>query len=78
MAKTVEVPIPLDPETAATLTDAESRAAAGRLLSRILRPRQDDPLIDAMDRFGTETQANGMTPEILNKELTAHKIERRH
>ena len=37
LAKTVEVPIPLAQDVAATLTDAESRAAAGRLLTRIPR-----------------------------------------
>jgi len=42
MTNTVEVPIPLEPEVAAELVDAESRAAAGRLLSRLLKPRKHD------------------------------------
>ena len=49
MAKEVEVPIPLDPDVAATLTDAESRAAAGRLLSLLLKPgMQDERLAGAV------------------------------
>ena len=79
MTNTVEVPIPLEPEVAAELVDAESRAAAGRLLSRLLKPRKhDDALTDAMDLFAAEARANGLTPEILNQELAAHKLERRH
>jgi putative PIN family toxin of toxin-antitoxin system len=39
MDRTVDVTIPVEPEAAAALADARSRAAVGRLVSRVLRPR---------------------------------------
>lgn len=38
MDKTVDVTIPVDTEAAAALADARNRDAAGRLVSRVLRP----------------------------------------
>lgn len=78
MADKVEVPVPLDPKIAAALADPATRAAAGRLLSRLLKPTDRfEGLAHAMDLFAAEAVANGLTPDILDQELAAHKRERR-
>ena len=79
MGDTVDVTIPIEAEAAAALErDADRRAAVGRLVSLVLRPRPDgDPLLDAMDRLSAEAKARGLTPEILDEELAAHRVERR-
>ena len=77
MAGTVEVVIPVEAEAAASLTDARKREAVGRIVSRILRPRPDhDPLLEAMERIAADAEAKGLTPETLDAELAAHKLER--
>jgi len=42
MTDMVENPIPVDNATAEPLADTRTRAAMGRLLSRLLRPRAGD------------------------------------
>jgi hypothetical protein len=77
MGGIVEVVIPVEAEAAAALTDARKREAVGRIVSRILRPQPDhDPLLEAMARLSTDAGAKGMTREMLDTELAAHKAER--
>lgn len=73
----VEVTIPVEPEAAAALADAARREAVGRIVSRLLRPvAGDDPLLQAMEQLSADAKAKGMTPQILDAELTAHKAGR--
>jgi hypothetical protein len=77
MAGIVEVVIPVEAEAASALTDARKREAIGRIVSRILRPQADhDPLLEAMERFGADAKAKGLTSELLDAELAAHRSER--
>ena len=75
----VEVTIPVAAEVAAALQDdPERRAAVGRLVSMVVRPSQDaDPLLDAMRELSADAKARGLTSELLEEELAAHKAERR-
>ena len=80
MGDTVDVTIPIEAEAAAAALerDADRRAAVGRLVSLALRPGPEgDPLLDAMDRLSAEAKARGLTPEVLDEELAAHRVERR-
>ena len=77
MPNTIDVTIAVEPEAAAALQDARKREAIGRIVSRILRPHPgQDPLLDAMQRLSADAKAKGLTPEILEAELAAHKAER--
>jgi len=78
MAGMVDVTIPVGPEAAAALADTTKREAIGGIVSRLLRPVVgDDPLLDAMGRLGADATARGLTPQVLDAELAAHKAERR-
>ncbi len=73
----VEVLIPVDAEAAVALNDARKREAIGRIVARILQPQPGrDPLLEAMERLGVDAEAKGLTPEMLESELAAHKVER--
>jgi len=74
-----EVTIPVTAETAAAFAhDPVRRAAAGRLMSLLVRPEAGmDPLIVTMRQMAGEAAALGLTPELLAAELEAHKAERR-
>jgi hypothetical protein len=77
MVGIVEVLIPVEAAAAVALNDERKREAIGRIVSRILQPRPDhDPLLEAMERFGTDAKAKGLTNETLAAELAAHKAER--
>ena len=77
MASFVDVVIPVEAEAAAALTDTRKREAVGRIVSRILRPQPDhDPLVEAMERLSADAKAKGLTAEMLDTELAAHKAER--
>jgi hypothetical protein len=78
MDKTVDVTIPVEPEVAATLADARSREAVGRLVSRVLRPRSSpSPLAQAIAELKTEARAAGLTDADIDAELTVYNAERR-
>jgi hypothetical protein len=78
MADTVEVTIQVAPEAAAALTDARSRAAIGRLVSRVLRPRAGrTELADAIAALKADARATGLTDEAIDAELAAYNAERR-
>ena len=73
---TIDVTIAVEPEAAAALQDARKSEAIGRIVSRILRPHPgQDPLLDAMQRLSADAEAKGLTPDILEAELAAHKAE---
>jgi hypothetical protein len=77
MPGTVDVPIPVEADAAAALTDARKREAIGRIVSRILRAGPDDDLLlRSIERLATDAKAKGLTPEELEIELAAHKSER--
>jgi hypothetical protein len=77
MPETIDVAIPVELEAAAALEDARKREAVGRIVSRIVRPQPGhDPLLDTMQRLSDDAQAKGLTPNILDAELAAHKAER--
>jgi hypothetical protein len=77
MDGTVGVVIPVEAEAAAALTDVRKREAVGRIVSRILRPQSGhDLLLDAMERLSADVKARGLTSEIVEAELKAHKAER--
>ena len=76
---TVEVTIPVEADVAAALQgDPERRAAVGRLISMVVRPSGGaDPLLEAMRELSADAKARGLTAELLEEELAAHKVERR-
>jgi hypothetical protein len=77
MDGTVEVTNPLEPEAAAALADTRKREAVGRIVSRLLRPGGgEDPLLQAMEKLSADATAKGLTAQILDTELAAHKAER--
>jgi hypothetical protein len=77
MAGTVDIVIPIEAVAGVALTDAGKREAVGRIVSRILRPQPGhDPLLEAMERLRVDAKAKGLTAEVLEAELAAHKIAR--
>ncbi len=78
MDNTVDVTIPVDPEAAATLADARNREAAGRLVSRVLRPRSGPkPLAQAIAEMKAAVRTAGLTDADIDAELAAYNAERR-
>jgi len=77
MNEVVTIEIEVEPETAEALRDPRRRLAVGRLVDRMVRPTKgNDPLLDVMTRFSADAQAKGLTSELLDTELAAHKVER--
>lgn len=78
MDNTVEVTIPVEADVAAALGDERTRAAIGRVVSRMLRPNEDaDPLLAVMERLSADAAKRGLTQAILDDELAAYNAERR-
>jgi hypothetical protein len=78
MDRTVDVTIQVEPEAAA-LADARNREAAGRLVSRVLRPRSGpSPLAEAIADLKAEARAAGLTDTEIDAELAAYNAERRN
>ena len=78
MNEVVAVEIEVAQETAQALRDPRRRQAVGRLVDRMVRARPgEDPLLDAMARLSADAKAKGLTPEVLEAELAAHKAERK-
>ena len=78
MERTVDVTIPVEPETATILANPHNRETAGRILNRILRPRRDpDPLIELLEAIQEEARAAGLTEADVDEELAAYNAERR-
>jgi hypothetical protein len=78
MDELVEISIPVEAEAAKALGDARKREAIGRVISRMLKPSQDEnPLLDAMERLSADAERRGLTQQILDDELAAYNAERR-
>lgn len=78
MDDTVDLTIPVEPEAAAALTDPRNREAAGRLVSRLLRPRSGPaPLARAITELKAAARAAGLTDADIDAELAAYNAERR-
>lgn len=77
-AATVDITIPVEPAVAAALADARTRAAMGRLLSRVLRPRSGPSELGlAIADAKAEARAAGLTDADIDAELDAYNAERR-
>lgn len=77
MNSVVTIEIEVAPETAEALRDPRRRQAVGCLVDRMVRPAEGrDPLLDVMAQLSADAKAKGLTPEILDAELAAHKVER--
>lgn len=63
--------------TAAALSDARRREAAGRLVDRLNRPGAGDPLIALFERTAGEAREAGSTAAEVEAELAAYNAERR-
>ena len=78
MPDTVPVTIEVDAATAAVLADARTRAAMGRLVSRVLHPRPGpSELAQAIAAAKAEARGTGLTDADIDAELDAYNAERR-
>ena len=78
MPDTVPVTIEVDAPAAAALADARTRAAMGRLVSRVLHPRPGpSDLAQAIAAAKSEARAAGLTDAGIDAELGAYNAERR-
>jgi hypothetical protein len=77
MNQLAKIEIEVEPATAAALSDARRREAVGRLVDRIVRPREDDLLIALLERTAAEASAAGLTGEEIEAELALYNSERR-
>jgi len=77
-ASTVDIVIPVEAEAAAALADGRTRAAIGRLVSRVLRPQAGlSALAVAIADMKAEARASDLTDAIIDEELAAYNAERR-
>lgn len=77
MTETVDVTLPVEPDAAAALNDATTRALVGQVVSRMLRPTSVERLAEAIAALKAEAHARGLTDEIIDEELAAYNAERR-
>jgi hypothetical protein len=70
------IKIPVEPATAAALSDARRLQAVGRLIDRLVRPGPDDPLTALLERTSAEARESGLTDDEINAELTSYNAER--
>ena len=78
MPDTIPVTIDVEPAAAAALADARTRAAMGRLVSRVLHPRPGpSELAQAIADAKAEVRAAGLTDADIDAELDAYNLERR-
>ena len=78
MPDIVPVTIEVDAATAAVLADARTRAAMGRLVSRVLHPRPGpSELAQAIADAKAEARSSGLTDADIDEELDAYNAERR-
>ena len=78
MNNTVDISIPVDPETARLLENPARREAAGRFLNSLINTRNfGDLLAEAIADLKREAHANGLTDEMVDAELEAWRAERR-
>jgi hypothetical protein len=73
----VMVPIPVDEETAAALTDPHRLEAAGELVKLMVRPSANNDLFArVLETTRREAAAAGLTDQDIDEELAAWKAER--
>ena len=78
MPDTVPVTIEVEPDAAAALGDPRTRAAMGRLVSRVLNPHPGpSELAQAIAEAKVEVRAAGLTDADITAELDAYNAERR-
>ena len=78
MADTIPVTIEVEPGAAVALGDPRTRAAMGRLVSRVLNPRPGpSELAQAIADAKAEARAAGLTDADIDAELEAYNAERR-
>ncbi len=78
MPDTVPVTIEVDAIAAAALADARTRAAMGRLVSRVLHPRPGpSELAQAIADAKAEARGAGLTDADIDAELDTYNAERR-
>lgn len=78
MPDTVLVTIEVDLVAAAALADARTRAAMGRLITRVLHPRPGpSELAQAIADAKAEARGAGLTDADIDAELDAYNAERR-
>jgi hypothetical protein len=74
----IDVTIPVEPDAAAALADASNRAAIGRPVSRVLRPRAGpSALARAIAEMRADARSAGLTDADIDAELAAYKAEGR-
>ncbi len=78
MADTIPVTLDVDVNAAAALSDARTRAAMGRLVSRVLNPHPGpSDLAQAIADAKAEARVAGLTDADIDAELDAYNAERR-
>ncbi len=78
MPDTVPVIIDVEPNAAAALGDPRTRAAMGRLVSKVLNPRPGpSELASAIADAKAEARAAGLTDADIDAELETYNAERR-
>jgi hypothetical protein len=77
MNDAAKIEFPVEPATAAALSDARQRAAVGRLVDRLVRPGAHDPLIGLLELTAAEARDAGLTQADIDAELEAYNTERR-
>jgi hypothetical protein len=75
----VLVQIPVSPDAADALGDAQVRERIGKLVSSVLKPKSaaEDPLAVIFGSIKATVQADGVTDEEIDAELAAYNAERR-
>lgn len=75
---TVEVSISIDASAALALKDTRTRAAIGRLVSRVLQPNAGpSALALAIADLKADARAAGLTDAMIDDELATYNAERR-
>ena len=78
MPDTVPVTIEVDADAAAAMADARTRAAMGRLVSRVLAPQPGpSELARAIAAAKAEARAAGLSDAAIDAELAAYNADRR-
>jgi len=79
MANRVMVQIPVSPEAAAALADADRRAKVGKLVSVMVQPSSpdEDPLAAVIAERKSDARAGKLTDREIDAELAAENSKRR-
>ena len=80
MSALVKIELEVTPETAAALEDPALRRGMGVIVSTIVREEkiaQAEKPTTELRQIGESARAGGLTEEMIDAELAAHKAERR-